>query len=157
MEHSRKSELIDAGMEITNSTLDRAKRDEEELDSTPKELEYLHHLVKYYQDSTQATMFLRSEFQEAYDKFMNERHLFTARIAEFLEDTIMALVPCNDMERWYEKSHQAVEMIDYINAVQQGRNAEEHDIWVLRESNIDHIKKPVEYWVKMAQEPHQEI
>jgi hypothetical protein len=46
----------------------------------------------------------------------------------------MALVTCKDMEIWYEKSHQ-----------------------VLRDRSIDHIKKSVEYWVKMAQEPHQEI
>jgi hypothetical protein len=29
-EHAKTSELIDAGMEITDATLDRAKRDEEE-------------------------------------------------------------------------------------------------------------------------------
>jgi hypothetical protein len=95
-------------------------------------------------------VFLRSEFQKAYNKFTDERHLFTARIVELQEDTLMALATCKDMERWYEKAHQAMEMIDYISAVQQGRDAEEHDIWVLRESNIDCISKSTEYWVKMA-------
>jgi hypothetical protein len=61
------------------------------------------------------------------------------------------------MEMWYEKPHQAVERMDYISAVKKGRDAEEHNIRVLRESNIDHIKKSTEYWVKMAQEPHREI
>jgi hypothetical protein len=61
------------------------------------------------------------------------------------------------MERWYEKSHQAMQRIDYISAVQQGRDDEEHGFQVLRESHIDCIKKSTEYWVKMAQEPHQEI
>jgi hypothetical protein len=61
------------------------------------------------------------------------------------------------MERWYEKAHQAMERIDYISIVQQGRDAEEHIIRLLRDSNINRIKKLVEYWVKMAQEPHQEI
>jgi hypothetical protein len=50
-----------------------------------------------------------------------------------------------------------VERIDYINAVQKGRDAEEHDIRVLRDNNIYWISKVVEYWVKMAQEPQQEI
>ena len=69
----------------------------------------------------------------------------------------MALATCKDMERWYEKEHQYVERIDYINLVQQGRDDEEHEIWVLRESNIDRIRKLVEYWVKMAQETYLEI
>jgi hypothetical protein len=69
----------------------------------------------------------------------------------------MALVTCKDMERWYEKKHQDVERIDYINIVQRGRDAKEHSIRVLRESNIDRVKKSTEYRVKMAQEPHREI
>jgi hypothetical protein len=71
------------GMAIMDATLDRERRDEKELSAALKELEHLHHLEKYYQDSTQATVFLRSEFQDAYAKFMNERHLFTAGIADF--------------------------------------------------------------------------
>jgi hypothetical protein len=116
--NAKTSELIDVGMEITNATLDREKRDEEELSTTLKELEHLRHLVKYYQDTTQVMLFLRSEFQEAYSKFTDERHLFTTRIVELQEDTLMALSMCKDMERWYEKAHQAVERIDYINVVQ---------------------------------------
>jgi hypothetical protein len=88
----------------------------------------LRHLAKYYQDTTQAAMFLRSEFKETYNKFTDERHLFIARIVELQEDTLMALATCKDMERWYEKAQQAVERIDYINLVQQGRDTEEHDI-----------------------------
>jgi hypothetical protein len=80
--HAKTFELIDAGMEITDATLDRAKRDKVELAATLKELEHLRHLEKYYQDNTQAAVFLRSEFQEAYNKFTYERHLFTARIDE---------------------------------------------------------------------------
>jgi hypothetical protein len=62
-------------------------------------------------------VFLRSEFKEAYNKFANERHLFTARIVELQEDTLMALETCKDMERWYEKAHQAMERINYIGMV----------------------------------------
>jgi hypothetical protein len=156
-EHAKTSELIGAGMAITDATLDRERRDEKELATALKELEHLRHLEKYYQDSTQATVFLRSEFQDAYAKFTNERHLFTAGIVDFQEDTLMALATCKDVERWYEKAHQAVERIDYINVVQKGRDAEEHDIRVLRDNNIDRIRKAAEYWVKMAQEPQWEI
>jgi hypothetical protein len=128
-------------MEITDATLDRAKRDEEELVVALKELEHLCHLEKYYQDTTQAAVYLRSEFKEAYNKFTDERHLFTARIVELQEDTLMALATCKDMERWYEKAQQAMERIDYISVVQKGRDTEEHDIWVLKESSIDRIRK----------------
>jgi hypothetical protein len=69
----------------------------------------------------------------------------------------MELETCKDMDRWYDKSHHAVERIDYINTVQQERDVEEHGIQVLKESNIDHIRKLIKYWVKMDQEPHQEI
>jgi uncharacterized protein YaeQ len=75
-------------------------------------------------DSTQATMFLRSEFQDAYAKFTNERFLFTAGISDFQEDTLMALKTCKDVESYYEKDHQAMERIDYINVVQKGRDTE---------------------------------
>jgi hypothetical protein len=43
-----------------------------------------------------------------------------------------------------------VERIEYINAMQKGRDVEDHGIRVLRESSIDHIKKSTEYWEKMA-------
>jgi len=96
---------------------------------------------------------LRSEFQDSYAKFTNERHLFTAGIADFQYDTLMALATCKDMERWYEKAHQDIERIDYISVVQKGRDVEENDIQVIRDKNIDQIRKAVEYYVKMAQEP----
>jgi hypothetical protein len=65
-------------------------------------------------------VFLRSEFQDPYNKFSSERHLLAIGITNFQEDTLMALEMCKDVEIWYEKSHQAVESIDYINAVQKG-------------------------------------
>jgi hypothetical protein len=114
------SELIDAEMAITDATLDRERRDEKDLAAALKELEHLRHLEKYYQDSTLATMFLRSEFQDAYAKFMNERHLFTVGIVNFQEDTLMELATCKDVERWYEKAHKVVERIDYINRGSKG-------------------------------------
>jgi hypothetical protein len=137
--------------------LDRAKRDEKELAATLKELDYLYHLAKYYQYSTHATFFLKSEFEDAYGKFTSERHLFTACVADYQEDTLMAQAIFKDLERWYEKAHQAVERIDYINKVQKGRDVEEHGIRVLMDSNISHIRKVAEYWVSMAQEPQREI
>jgi hypothetical protein len=91
MEHDKTSKFINVGMEITDATLDREKRDEREMVVALKELEHLCHLDKYYQDSTQATMFLRSEFQDAYSKFTNEWQLFTAGIVDFQEDTLMEL------------------------------------------------------------------
>jgi hypothetical protein len=69
-------------MEITYATLDKAKRDENELTVALKELEHLCHLDKYYQDTTQVTVYLGSEFKEAYSKFKDEWHLFTTRIVE---------------------------------------------------------------------------
>jgi hypothetical protein len=76
-EHAKTSKLIGAGMAITYATLDRERKYEEELVIVLKELEHLRHLEKYYQDSTQAMVFLRSEFQDAYGKFTNELHHFT--------------------------------------------------------------------------------
>jgi hypothetical protein len=105
----------------------------------------MFHLVKYYQDSTQAMVFLRSEFHDAYSKFTSEWHLFTTGIANFQEDTLMEFPTCKDMERWYEKSHQGVERIAYIGAVQKGQDTEEHDIWVLRDSSINRIRKSIKY------------
>jgi hypothetical protein len=64
-------------------------------------------------------MFFSSDFQDFYEKFTNEQHLFTSGIADFQEDTLMALETCKDVERWYEKAYQVVERIDYINMVQK--------------------------------------
>jgi hypothetical protein len=89
--HANMSKLIVAGMKITDTTLDRDKRYEKELVTTLKELEHLCHLAKYYQDTTQATMYLKRKFKEAYSKFTDERHLFTARITKLKEETHMAL------------------------------------------------------------------
>jgi hypothetical protein len=81
-EHAKTSELIGVGLAITDATLDKDNRDEEEIIVVLKELEHLFHLEKYYQDTTQVAVSLRSKFQEAYGKFMDEWHLFTTRIAD---------------------------------------------------------------------------
>jgi hypothetical protein len=52
MEHAKTFELINAEIAITYATLNREKRDERELATVLKDLEHLHHLEKYYQDST---------------------------------------------------------------------------------------------------------
>ena len=101
-ENARTYELIGVGMAISYATLDRAKKDEKELVFALKELEHLRHLAEYYQGTTQTTVYLSSEFEEAYNKFKKERHSFTTKIVEFQEDTLMALVTCKDME-WLHK------------------------------------------------------
>jgi hypothetical protein len=70
--HVKTSKLIDAGMTITDATLDRAKRDENEMAVALGEFEHLCHLVKYYEDTTTAIVYLRNEFKEAYNKFADE-------------------------------------------------------------------------------------
>jgi len=70
-ENVKTTELIGVGMAITDATLDRVKRYEKELYFAKKELDQLHHLAKYYQDSTQVVVFLRSEFIETYVQFTN--------------------------------------------------------------------------------------
>jgi hypothetical protein len=50
-QNSRTSELIGVGRAISNTTLDRARRDEKDLATALKELEHLCHLAKYYQDT----------------------------------------------------------------------------------------------------------
>jgi hypothetical protein len=69
----------------------------------------------------------------------------------------MGLETCKDMQRWYEKAHQALEWIDYINEVQKGQDTEEHGIRVLMDNNIARIRKAVEHWVSMVQEPQQKM
>jgi hypothetical protein len=85
------SKPIGTRMEITDATLDRSKRDEEELATSLKDQEHLCHLGKYYQDTTQAVVYLRREFKEAYSKFTDEWYLFTTRIVDLHEDTLMEL------------------------------------------------------------------
>jgi hypothetical protein len=100
-QHAKIPDLIDTVMAITDASMDRERKDEEEMAATLKELDHIPHLEKYYQDSTQDTVFLISEFQDAYDKFMSERHLFPAGIANFQEDTLMVinLQRCSKMVR----------------------------------------------------------
>jgi phospholipid N-methyltransferase len=70
-------------MDITDAILDRKKRDENKLAATKKDMDHMCHLAKYYQDSTQEIVFLRSEFRETYAEFTNEINLFTSCIANF--------------------------------------------------------------------------
>jgi hypothetical protein len=51
-EHAKMSKLIGAGMTITDATLDRERKDEDNLVTVLKELEHMCHLEKYYHDST---------------------------------------------------------------------------------------------------------
>jgi hypothetical protein len=136
---ARTSELIDVGKALLDATLDRARRDEKELDATLKELEHLCHIVEYYKGSTQTIVYLKGEFVGVYNEFKKERHLLIENIAEFWEDTLMEIATCKEMERWYERDQQAVERLDYIEAVQQGRDKEKHGIQVIGKSSLNRM------------------
>jgi hypothetical protein len=103
-EDARTSEFISVGMAISDATLDRDKQDEKELVATLKELEHLRHLDKYYHDTTQATMYLRSEFKEAYNKFTNERHLFTDEYSQAPGRYSHGTHDVKGYRAWYEKA-----------------------------------------------------
>jgi hypothetical protein len=92
-----------------------------------------------------------------YAQFTSERDLFTARIADFQEDTLMGLPTYKDMQRWYEKAHQALEQIDYINEVSEGSRYRRAWHQVLMDSSIARIRKEVEHWVSMVQEPQRKM
>jgi hypothetical protein len=47
-ENAKTTDLIKAGMDIIDATLDRSKRDEKELADAKKDLDHLCHLDKYY-------------------------------------------------------------------------------------------------------------
>jgi hypothetical protein len=151
------SELIGVGKSLSDATLDRARRDEKELATTLKELEHLCHLAEYYKGATQTVVYLKGEFVGVYNEFKKERHLLTENIAEFQEDTLMALATCKEMERWYERVQQAVERLEYIEAVQQGRDKEKHGIQMIGKSSLNRMKRSAEYWAKMSRDPHREI
>jgi len=97
-ENVRTLDLLDVGMAISEARWDRTKWYEKELATTLKELEYVHHLVEYYQSTTHTVVYLRSEFEEAYNKFTHKWHLFSVKIVELQEDTLMALMTCKDTE-----------------------------------------------------------
>jgi hypothetical protein len=135
-ENAKMTKLIRAGRAINYAMLDREKRDENELVSMKKELDHVCHQAEYYQNSTRVVVLLKSEFRETYAHFTIERNLFSACIDDFQEDTLMGMETCKDVQRWYEKAHQAFEQIDYINTIHKGQDREEHDIRVLMDNNI---------------------
>jgi hypothetical protein len=53
----------------------------------------------------------------------------------------MALATCKEMERWYERVQQVVERLEYIEAVQQGREKEEHGIRLVGKSSLNRMKR----------------
>jgi hypothetical protein len=91
-------------------------------------LDHLQHKEEYYQNLTQAVVLLKSDFLEIYAQLTSERDLFTAYIADFQEDILMGLENCKYMQRWYEKTHQVLEWIEYISKVQKGQDIEDHGI-----------------------------
>jgi hypothetical protein len=97
-ENARTSELIGVRMVISNATLNRDKWDEKELATALKEIEHLRHLDEYYKGTTQTMVYLRSKFETTYNKFTHKRHMFTVKIAELQEYTLMVLATCKDME-----------------------------------------------------------
>jgi len=70
-----------------------------------KQFDHLRHQAKYYHNSTQVVVLMKSDFQEMYAQFTSERDLFTTRIADFQEDTLMEMETCKYMQGWYEKAH----------------------------------------------------
>jgi hypothetical protein len=77
---ARMSKLISVGKALSDSTLDRARRDEKELAATLKELKYLCHLFKYYKGAMHIILYLRGEFVGAYNEFKKERNMLMENI-----------------------------------------------------------------------------
>jgi hypothetical protein len=67
--NAKMTELIGVGMAITDATLDRENKDEEEANSMRNKLDHLRHQAEYYQNSTQVLVLLKSKFREMYGKF----------------------------------------------------------------------------------------
>jgi hypothetical protein len=88
---ARMYELIGMGRDLSNDAIDRAGRDEKELEDTLKELEHLRHIVEFYKGATQTEAYMKSEFSEVYNEHKKEITLLTKNIIEFQEDTLMAL------------------------------------------------------------------
>jgi hypothetical protein len=65
-ENTKVSELVGVGMDITDATLDRVKRDEQEATSMIKDLYHIQHKAEHYQDTTQAIILLKCYFMEVY-------------------------------------------------------------------------------------------
>jgi hypothetical protein len=99
----------------------------------------LHNLANYYKGATQTVVYLKDEFNKVYDKFKKERHMLILNIVEFLEDILMELATCKEMERWYEKAQQVVERLEYIEAIQKGREKEDHDIQLVSKSSLNPV------------------
>jgi hypothetical protein len=53
-------------MAISSATIDMVREDEREVDSMRADLVNLRHQVEYYQDTTQAVRFMRTEIEEIY-------------------------------------------------------------------------------------------
>jgi hypothetical protein len=100
----------------------------------------LRHIVDYYKDAAHTTMYLKYEFGNVYDEFKKERQLLISNIAEFQEDTLMALTSCKEMERWYEKAQRVVERLAFIEAIQKGREKEYHNIQLVSKSSLNRMK-----------------
>jgi hypothetical protein len=61
-------------------------------------------------------LYLKDEFGKFYDEFKKGRKLLISNIDKFQEDTLMEVATCKEMEQWYEKAHQAMERLEFIEA-----------------------------------------
>jgi hypothetical protein len=96
--------------------------------------------VEYYQDATQAVRFMKIEFTKIYSRFKSDREVFMTKIVGFQEETLLGLMAYKEMMRWYEKSHQVSEQIEYIREIQKGRGEEEHGIRMLLEESLSRFR-----------------
>jgi hypothetical protein len=56
------------------------------------ELVHLRHQLEYYQDTTQAVRFMRTEFEDIYTQFKSDREIFMTQIVSYQEETLLGLV-----------------------------------------------------------------
>jgi hypothetical protein len=66
----------------------------------------------------------------------------------------MALTTCKEMERWYERAQQVVEILEYIEVVEQGQDKGKHGVQMVGKSRLNHMKRSAEYWANMSRHPH---
>jgi hypothetical protein len=50
-----------------------------------------------------------------------------------------------------------VEILEYIEAVQQGREKKEHGIQTVGKSSLNRMKISIKYWASISRDPHREI
>jgi hypothetical protein len=114
------SQLYSIGLAISHASYDKAIMEERELEQARVEIASLKHQVQYHQEAGGVTNF-KKDLLEVHDRCLKVQEDLVMKEVALQEESLLFGLTYKDVLWWEEKGANALEKIEFIQAVQKDK------------------------------------